>query len=218
MPVSRERRLVKPGAGREAKKKPREEASRGFEDRSCGHAANSVKSAAQTESPWGNLSDTKWISRRRSSIQAARHLCLDWLRRVGGHLGGQRAHLFGLRLQGADLVAPIGRLQLHGFGKVLCRRQALRKIEAGIDVALSNVDDLAVERDGALTDRVERPFPTLEHGVERVLGALVDLSCLSNVLLGQSAHCLRHLTVAGKVLELSSGLAICIARLLGGSF
>src|SRR6476661_9447778 len=55
-------------------------------------AANSAKCAAQTESPWGNLTDTKRVSRRPCSIQAARHLCLDRFGRVGGHFGRQRAH------------------------------------------------------------------------------------------------------------------------------
>ena len=41
------------------------------------------------------------------------------------------------------------------LGKALRTGHALRKIEAGIDVPLCNVDDLTVERRGTLTSRVK---------------------------------------------------------------
>ena len=64
--------------------------------------------------------------------------------RIGCHLSRQRAELLGLSRQGSQLLAPIGCLQFYRLGKVLRSGQALCKIEAGIDVALSDVDDLAV--------------------------------------------------------------------------
>src|SRR6185437_2413559 len=47
---------------------------------------------------------------------------------------------------------------------------------------------------------------------------LTKLARLSYALLGESAHCLWHLCIVNEFLELSGGLAICTARLLGGSF
>ena len=60
-----------------------------------------------------------------------------------------------------ELLAPIGSLQFHSLGEVLRASQTLREIEAGIDIALSNVDDLPVKRYSALTNRVEGSLPAL---------------------------------------------------------
>ena len=78
------------------------------------------------------------------SVQSAGHLRLDRLGGVRGHLGGQRAHFFSLRLQRTELLLPIGGVQFHRLGEVLRRGEVPRQIETGIDVALSDVDDLTV--------------------------------------------------------------------------
>jgi hypothetical protein len=55
----------------------------------------------------------------------------------------------------------MGHVQFDDPGEVLRPGQAVCKIEAGIDVALSNVDNLTVERHSALTGRAEGSLPTL---------------------------------------------------------
>jgi len=72
--------------------------------------------------------------------------------------------------------------------KVLRAGQAPGKIEAGIDVSLSNIDDLAVERHGALVGRVEGFLPTVEYGFDSILKALIQFTSLNDVLLGARAH------------------------------
>ena len=58
------------------------------------------------------------------------------------------------------MFVPIGCLQLNNLSKVLRSGQGHRKTETGIDIAPSNVDSLAVERDGALTS-IDESLPTL---------------------------------------------------------
>ena len=91
-------------------------------------------------------------------VRAIRHMRLDGLARVGRHLGRQSADFLGLRRQSAELLAPIGRLQLHDIGKVLGARQAFGQVEYGIYIPLGGVDDFAVERCCAPPRRIERSF------------------------------------------------------------
>ena len=56
-------------------------------------------------------------------------------------------------------------LHFHSLNWVLCPCQVLRKIEAGIDVAPSNVDDLPVERHNAPTSRITGSLPALQDGL-----------------------------------------------------
>ena len=58
----------------------------------------------------------------------------------------------------AELIAPIACLQLHDLGNAFRCGEALGEVEPGIDIALGNVDDLAIERRGALACRVESLF------------------------------------------------------------
>ena len=97
----------------------------------------------------------------RPLVDAALHLRLDRLGHVGGDASGQRAHLFGLSLQGGELLLPEGRMQFDGLGDALGANQVLGELEAGIDVPLRDVDPFAIERDGALAGRVEGLLPCL---------------------------------------------------------
>ena len=94
------------------------------------------------------------------------------------------AYFLGLGPECVELIAPICCLQLHSLGKVLRVNQAFRKIKAGIDAALSRVDDPVIERHGALTSCPERRSQ-LSSGFERVLGPLINLACVSYVPLGE---------------------------------
>ena len=80
------------------------------------------------------------------TFHTARHLRFDRRCHTSSHFGRQRAHFSGLRRQFADLLAPIRCLQFDSLGKILRPRQPLRKTEAGIDIAPSDVDSPTIER------------------------------------------------------------------------
>ena len=77
-------------------------------------------------------------------------------------------HFLGLGRQCTELLLPIGRLQLHHLGKVLCAGQALGEVEAGIYIPPGDVDDLAVERRGALACGVEGFLEGRDRSIERI--------------------------------------------------
>src|SRR3990170_5020451 len=108
-------------------------------------------------------------------------------------------------------------MQFHSLGDTLGADQALREIEAGIDVPLRDIDHFPIERDGTLACRIKRLFPTFENLFEGVLRALIEFPALSDVLLGEYPHRFRHLRVFCELLEFLGRLAIC-ARRVGGHF
>ena len=55
----------------------------------------------------------------------------------------------------AQQLAPIGRLQFHDLSEVSRASEAHRKVEAGIHVALSKVDEPTIKRRGTLTSCAE---------------------------------------------------------------
>lgn len=77
------------------------------------------------------------------------------------------------------MFAPKGYVRRHDVGKGLGSSKVRRKIEAGIDVTLRNVDDPTVEHRSAPTSRAEGFLPALKYGLDSVLGALINLSRLS---------------------------------------
>ena len=77
-------------------------------------------------------------------------MTLERFARVGHHLGRKRGDFLGLSRQCAELLAPIGRLQFHDLGEALSARQARGQVEARIDIASGDVDDLAIERGSTL--------------------------------------------------------------------
>ena len=77
------------------------------------------------------------------------------------HLSSELCSFLSLSAEIADLFAPIRCVRRHDIGKVPGSGKARRKIEAGIDVALRNVDDPTVERCSALTSRAEGFLPAL---------------------------------------------------------
>jgi hypothetical protein len=80
-------------------------------------------------------------------IYAVHQMTLErFFARVRHHLGRKRAHFLGLSRQCVELLAPMGRLQLHDIGKLLGARQALGQVEYEIYIPLGDVDDFAVER------------------------------------------------------------------------
>lgn len=91
---------------------------------------------------------------------------------TGSRLCGNRAHFLSLSADIADLFAPKGYVRRHDVGKGLGSSKVRRKIEAGIDVTLRNVDDPTVEHRSAPTSRAEGFLPALKYGLDSVLGAL----------------------------------------------
>src|SRR5262245_34271761 len=124
------------------------------------------------------------------------HAAFHRLRHISSYLSGERAHFLSLSCQHVALFAPIVRLQFHGLSQVLRTGETLREIEAGIDVALGDVDDLPVEGYRSLISRIEGSLPALHYVFQRILGALIGFSHLSDVPFGEIAHCLRYLSVS----------------------
>ena len=93
----------------------------------------------------------------------------------------------------------------------------LNQVEACINVAPGEVDDLAVERGSALAGGVERPLERRQGCIEGILGAVIDLAGLRYGLLGKGTHALRNGGVETEVAELSRGVAVGGAGLVGGS-
>ena len=79
-------------------------------------------------------------------------------------------------------------MQFHRLDKILRASETLCEIEARIDVALSNINDLSVDRYGALTGSVKGSFPTLFYGFERFFGALIHFTRLGYALFCKGAH------------------------------
>src|SRR6476469_7537763 len=121
--------------------------------RCCGYAPPSCSPICATSPASPRISPRK---RRPPSlinitlIGAARDLGFYRLGDVLGHLGREAPHLLRLSAQRAELLLPIGGMQLHRLGEVLGTGQASREIEPGIDVALGDVDDFAIEGHRAL--------------------------------------------------------------------
>jgi hypothetical protein len=82
------------------------------------------------------------------------HAAFHRLGRISSHLGGECAHFLSLSRQRIELFAPIVRLQFHSLSQALRAGETLREIEAGIDVALGNDDDLPVESYRPLISRI----------------------------------------------------------------
>ena len=114
-----------------------------------------------------------------------------------------------------ELLLPISCLQCHDVRKVLGPAQTRRKIEAGIDVTLSNVDEPAIQRHSTLTSRTEGSLPILEYGLESAFGTLIDLPGLNYALFSKGAHCVRHFSIAK--LLMGSNPAMCITYLRDGN-
>jgi hypothetical protein len=60
------------------------------------------------------------------------HVCLDRLGRSGRHLGRKRADFLCLGCQRTELLLPIGSLELHDLGEVLCPSRVFCQIKAAI--------------------------------------------------------------------------------------
>jgi hypothetical protein len=114
-----------------------------------------------------------------------------------------------------ELLLPIRCLQFHDLSKVLGPAQTRRKIEAGIDVTLSNVDEPAIQRHSTLTSRTEGSLPILGYGLESVFGTLIDLPRPNYAPFSKGAHCVRHSSIA-KLLK-TSNPATWIAYLRDGN-
>src|SRR6476646_802222 len=134
---------------------------------------------------------------------------------IGGDLGGQRPDLARLTRKHVKLVADEGRLQLHDLGQVLGAGHAPGEVEAGIEIALGNIDELAVEGGRALAGGVERALERIDGVFQRILAFFVRLAGLVHSLLGESAYALWHGGIEGQSLELLGTFAEGIARLLG---
>src|SRR6478752_2639496 len=145
------------------------------------------------------------LGRFANGIEGAGHLRLDRLGGIGGDLGGQRPDLARLTRKHVKLVADEGRLQLQDLGEV----------EAGIEIALGNIDELAVEGGRALAGGVERALERIDGVFQRILAFFVGLAGLVHSLLGESAYALWHGGIEGQSLELLGTFAEGIARLLG---
>src|SRR5262245_5057405 len=139
------------------------------------------------------------LSIRRSillSLIKLIHAAFHRLGRISSYLSGECAHFLSLSCHRVELFAPIVRLQFHGLSQVLGTGETLREIKAGIDVALGDVDDLPVEGYRSLISRIEGSLPALHYVFQRILGALIGFSHLSDVPFGEIAHCLRYLSVS----------------------
>ena len=66
-------------------------------------------------------------------------------------------------------MANEGRLKLDDLGEVLGAGEALGEVEAGIEIALGNVDELAVEGGRALAGGVERTLERIDGLFESIL-------------------------------------------------
>src|SRR5690242_4259176 len=91
-------------------------------------------------------------------LEGLGHLMLDRLRGVGGDLRGQSPDLTCLTREHIELAADEGRLELDDFAERLGAGELLGEVEGGVEIALSKVDKLAIERRGALACGVERPL------------------------------------------------------------
>ena len=115
------------------------------------------------------------------------------------------------------MLADIGRLQLDDLGEVLGGGELLGEVEARIEIALGNLDDLAVEGGRALACRVEGTLHRIHRLFKRILGSLVGFARLHHRLLGEGPYAFGHGGIEAEPLKLGSGLTESIARLLGGS-
>src|SRR5690606_14754859 len=111
--------------------------------------------------------------RLADDLEGTRHLILDRLRGVGGDLGGQRADFARLARKHIELAADEGRLKLDDLGEVLGAGQALGEIEAGVQIALRDVDELAVEGGGTLPRSVEGTLQRIDGLFQSFLAALI---------------------------------------------
>ena len=107
-------------------------------------------------------------------------------------------------------------MQLDDLGEVLGAGEALGEVEGGIQIALGQIDELAIEGGGTLAGGIEGPLEGIDGLFERILAALIGLAALVHRLLGQSAYALRHGGVELERFELFGGFTEAIARLLGG--
>src|SRR6185312_16853224 len=104
--------------------------------------------------------------------------------------GGQRPDLGRLIGEHFELVADEGRLKLDDLGEVLGAGEALGEVEAGVEIALSNVDELAVEGGRTLACCVEGTLERIDGLLQRILALLVGFAGLGNGLFGESADAL----------------------------
>src|SRR6185312_4723790 len=130
--------------------------------------------------------------------------------------GGQRPDLGRLIGEHFELVADEGRLKLDDLGEVLGAGKALGEVEAGVEIALSNVDELAVEGGRALACGVEGTLERIDGLFKSILALLVGFAGLCDGLLGESTYALRHSRLERELLELLGALAEGFARLVGG--
>ena len=115
-------------------------------------------------------------------------MTLERFARVGHHLGRKRRDFVGLSRQCAELLAPIGRLQLHDLGEIPSARQARGQVAAGIQVAAGDVDDFTVERCCAPPRRIEGFFKSRYRCFESSLRAVLGLARLAHGLLGSGSQ------------------------------
>src|SRR5262249_19089457 len=91
--------------------------------------------------------------------------------------------------------------------EVLGAGEALGEVEGGVQIALGQVDELAVEGGGTLACRIERALERVDRLFERILAALIGLAALVHGLLGKSAHALRDGGIELERLKFLGGFA-----------
>ena len=108
-------------------------------------------------------------------------------------------------------------MQLDDLGEILGPGELLGKIEARIQIALSDVDEFAVEGGSALSGGIERPLKRIDGIFERVLGFLIEpLGSASPSSLPKLERSQEQSYRERSLLKVGGGFLECFARLLGG--
>src|SRR5665811_1999002 len=146
-----------------------------------------------SDAPWrGRLHHGARVALRRltNGLKGTRYLPLDRLAGVGSDLGRERPNLAGLAREHIELAADEAGLKLDDLCEVLGARQALGEVETGIEIALGDVDELAVEGGRALARGIEGALKRIDRLFERFLAAFIGLAGLVHGLLGKRADTL----------------------------
>jgi hypothetical protein len=95
-------------------------------------------------------------------------VCLDRLRHIGATLVDSAPALLGLLHERVELIAPIGKSKISP--RFLVPTSFLKKIKAGINVALGDVSHLMLEQQHALSRSLDGFLESGFHDLRPLLG------------------------------------------------